>query len=626
MCGITGIHGLADAEAESAVRRMTAAIAHRGPDAEGHWSDGTALVMGHRRLSILDTSETANQPMTSACGRYVLAFNGEVYNYRELREELVEYPFRTSGDTEVVLAALREWGIRALDRFNGMFALALWDTVEERLLLARDRMGIKPLYLHRSDKALIWSSEVRSLLASGRVSRKLDGAGLVDFLRYQTVHGPGTLIEGVELLPAGHLLWADDNEIRTEAWWDLASEARALHADGAPWTYTAANAQEEVLRLLRDSIRLRMRSDVPFGAFLSGGIDSSAVVALMAEVSDRPVATFNIAFEEDEFDESKYARMVAGQYHTDHHEIRLTADSFLQQVPAALEAIDHPSGDGPNTFVVSKATKEAGLTVALSGLGGDELFAGYPVFKRTVDLLDKRWAMAWPRGLRQMAGWMYRQARPGVAADKFAHLISGDALDPASTYPISRRVLLEQDVRQLSSTASGLDRVAKWCRLNLDASPGLDLPVLSRISLAELHTYLQHVLLRDTDQMSMAHALEVRVPFLDHRLVTHALAMADPIKFPHTPKQLLTHALGERLPRAIIDRPKMGFTLPWDEWMRGPLESTCQLGLKALTDRGILNEPAVTRLWTGFRNGQVTWSRVWTLAALGQWIDRHDLH
>ena len=626
MCGITGFHGKADAQAWAATRRMTDALAHRGPDAEGHWTDDQSVVLGHRRLSILDTSDTANQPMLSACGRYVIAFNGEVYNYRELRAELGSYPFKTTGDTEVVLAALIAWGQEALARFNGMFALALWDVQQERLLLARDRMGIKPLYLHQNAQGLLWASEVRSLLASGLVERKLNRTGLIDFLRYQTVHGPNTLIDGVEMLPAGHLLVADDNEIRTAPWWDLAAATKAHLEQGEPWTYSAANAREKVVHLLRDSVDLRMRSDVPFGAFLSGGIDSSAVVALMSEVADRPVATFNIAFEEDAYDESQFARIIADQYKTDHHEIRLTADAFLEQVPDALAAIDHPSGDGPNTFVVSQATKQAGLTVALSGLGGDELFAGYPVFKRTLDLLDKRWAMAWPRGLRKLAGTAYRQLKPGIAADKFATLLAGDRLDPASTYPVSRRVLLESDVRKLSPLDPGTDYVAHWAQAHLNRSPGLDLPILSRVSLAELHTYLQHVLLRDTDQMSMAHALEVRVPFLDHRLVTHALAMADPIKYPHTPKQLLTAALGSRLPRAIIDRPKMGFTLPWDQWMRGPLEATCLQGLEVLKGRGVLRAEAVEGLWKGFNEGRVTWSRVWTLVALGQWIDRHDLH
>ena len=366
-------------------------------------------------------------------------------------------------------------------------------------------------------------------------------------------------------------------------------------------------------------------SDVPFGAFLSGGIDSSAVVALMSEVGDRKVATFNVAFHEDAFDESQYARQIAQQYNTDHHEIRLSAHDFLAAVPDALAATDHPSGDGPNTYVVSQATKKAGLTVALSGLGGDELFAGYPVFRRTVDLIGKQWAMAWPKGLRRLAGAAYTMAKPGVSSNKFAALLAGDSLDPASTYPISRRVLLEREVQRLSQNTAP-DSVVQWCRANLDRSPGLDLPVLSRIGLAEMHTYMQHVLLRDTDQMSMAHALEVRVPFLDHRLVETALAISDPVKFPHSPKSLLTAALGDRLPRSIIDRPKMGFTLPWDVWMRGPLEETCNQGLNTLIDREILDEAAVRELWKGFEQGHVTWSRVWTLVSLGQWIARHDLN
>ena len=625
MCGITGIHGRADAESWAATRRMTAALAHRGPDAEGHWTDDHNVVLGHRRLSILDTSDVANQPMMSYCGRYVIAFNGEVYNYQELRKELQGYPFKTTGDTEVVLAALRAWGAAALERFNGMFALALWDCQEEKLLLARDRMGIKPLYLHTNEHGLLWASEIRALLASGQVARKLDRTGLVDFLRYQTVHGPRTLIEGVEMLPAGHLIWADDNEVRTECWWDAATAAKALVDEGAPWTYSAS-ASTHVRELLTDSISLRMRSDVPFGAFLSGGIDSSAVVALMSEVGERQVATFNVAFHEDQFDESQYARHIAKLYNTDHHEIRLSADDFLAAVPDALAATDHPSGDGPNTFVVSQATKKAGITVALSGLGGDELFAGYPVFRRTVDLIGKQWAMAWPKGLRRLAGTAYKWAKPGVSSDKFARLLAGDSLDPASTYPISRRVLLEADVHRLSQSSSVPDSVVQWCRSHLDRSPGLDLPVLSRIGLAEMHTYMQHVLLRDTDQMSMAHALEVRVPFLDHRLVEAALAINDPVKFPHSPKSLLTAALGDRLPRSIIDRPKMGFTLPWDIWMRGPLGSTCQQGLDTLIQREVLNEQALRALWQGFEQGTVTWSRVWTLVSLGQWIDRHDLY
>ena len=357
MCGITGIHGRGDSAALTATHNMTAALAHRGPDAEGHWTDEQQVVLGHRRLSILDTSEGANQPMESACGRYVIAFNGEVYNYVELRTELTDYPFRTSGDTEVVLAALKAWGTDALSRFNGMFAFALWDRQEERLLLARDRMGIKPLYLFQSDNQLLWASEVRALLASERIPRRLDRGGLVDFLRYQTVHGPGTLIEGVEMLPAGHLLWADDNEVTVEPWWDAATAGRTHAEAGEPWTYAAAPAQQRVRELLMDSVRLRMRSDVPFGAFLSGGIDSSAVVALMTEVGDRRVSTFNVAFQEDAFDESQYARVIAEKFNTEHHEIRLSVDDFLEAVPDALAATDHPSGDGPNTYVVSQATK-----------------------------------------------------------------------------------------------------------------------------------------------------------------------------------------------------------------------------------------------------------------------------
>ena len=552
--------------------------------------------------------------MTSWCGRYVLAFNGGVYNYRELRGEL-DYPFQTTGDTEVVLAALREWG---------------------RRLGALQRDVARPsgtrLKKGSSSPVTGWASS--SCMSPGRTTVY---AGPVKSVRCwhpdgwpSDWTGQGSRLPAIPDRPrSGHVggrgrnaarrprVVADDNEVRTECWWDAATQAEGLARMGEPWTYSLKPAAENVRGLLMDSVALRMRSDVPFGAFLSGGIDSSAVVALMSEISERPVSTFNVAFEEDEFDESQYARLMAKQCATDHHEVRLRAADFLEAVPEALAATDHPSGDGPNTFVVSQATKKAGLTVALSGLGGDELFAGYPVFRRTLDLMDRQWAMAWPRGLRKAVGQAYQTARPGVASRKFAALLAGDRLDPAATYPISRRLLLDADIAPLLPDRIAQDRVATWCAQQIQRPPGNALPVLSQVSLAELHTYMQHVLLRDTDQMSMAHALEVRVPFLDHRLVETVLAIRDDIKFPHTPKALLTAALGPRLPRQIIDRPKMGFTLPWDIWMRGALAPLCQSGLNTLATRGILDGPALNRLWVDFEAGRTTWSRIWNLAALG---------
>lgn len=630
MCGISGIIGLDDfsnwGAAADVVVKMNRAMAHRGPDATGVWSDEREVVLGHQRLSIIDTSEAANQPWFHGPTGDAFVFNGEVYNYRELREELKDdFVFRTDSDTEVVLAALQAWGVEeALHRFNGMFGFAWWQAAEQTLIIARDRLGIKPIYYAESGRALLFASEVRSLLASGRVSRRHDPVGLVDYLRYQTVHAPRTLLADVKMLPPGHFIRVQGEEMDVLQWWNLGHES-ARHPE--------ASGREELLGrvrdTLRDAVQLRMRADVPLGAFLSGGIDSSAIVGLMKEVAETRVATFSVTFNEGEFDESPWSRMIAKRFDTDHHEIRLTPGDFLEEVPAALAAMDHPSGDGPNTFVVSQATKKAGITVALSGLGGDELFAGYPVFKRSRELLDKRWLTLWPKGLRKLAGQAYVAAKPGMTSRKMADILAGDYFDLEHTYPLSRQMMLESDVRRLvPGLASTPNAVHTWIKEAL--KPGTDgyrLPFLSKVSLAEIHTYMGHTLLRDTDQMSMAHALEVRVPFLDHRLAVEALRASDSDTWPHSPKKLLTDAIGDLLPDEVMNRPKMGFVLPWEHWMRGDLRGLCEQGLGALRRLDPLVEKEVDRIWQAFLAGNPAWTfaRLWMLVVLGDWVERHDI-
>lgn len=605
---------------------MNAALGHRGPDDEGVWTDASGIALAHRRLSILDTSSAGHQPWSDPSGDH-LVYNGEIYNFRELASELTAHhgvQFSSGTDTEVLMAALRTWGTAALDRFNGMFAFAWWRAESEELLLARDRMGIKPLYYSEVPGGVAFASEIRALLASDAIQKKLNRTALVDYLRYGTVHAPATLVEGVELLPAGHWLRLQEAEVELHRWW----HAAAAIAEVEPWQ-GRDHAVEVVRDTLRDAVQLRMRSDVPLGAFLSGGIDSSAVVGLMQEVSERPVSTFSVAFNEGEFDESPWSRMVAKRFGTDHHEIRLTAAYFLEQVPAALEAMDHPSGDGPNTFVVSAATKAAGITVALSGLGGDELFAGYPVFQRSRQLMEYRWLTSWPLGLRKMAGRTYARWKGTVTARKQADILSSDYFDLEHTYPLSRQIFLEEDLRAIwkGGQIPG-NRVFQWLSKEIEPNtPGFYLPFYSKVSVAELGTYLQHTLLRDTDQMSMAHALEVRVPFLDHRLVAAALAVPDTWKSPITPKKLLTDALGELLPDEVKHREKMGFVLPWAQWMRGPLRPLCEQGLAVLKRLDVLDSKELDRVWAAFLAGdeRVNYTRVWMLVTLGDWMERHGI-
>jgi len=375
---------------EHTVRVMNNALKHRGPDDEGVYSDEN-VSLGQRRLMIIDLTRAGHQPMSTPDGRFTLVFNGEVYNFEEIRKQL-DYPFRSKTDSEVVLAAWQKWGEDSVTRFNGMFAFAVWDKKEKQLFLIRDRLGIKPLYWSLQGGSLLFSSEVRALLASGKVSREIDQDSLVDFLRYQTVQTPDTILKDVKMLQAGCILRFDLNKkepVITSYWKPEISGS--LKSDTS-----YSEVKENVSELFYRSVKRRLVADVPFGAFLSGGIDSSAIVGAMAKVSNRQVKTFNISFAEDEFSEARYARHIAKLNNTDHTEINLTPQDFLRYLPDALSNMDHPSGDGPNTWLVSKVTKEAGITMALSGLGGDELFAGYPIFKRMMSLAGKHWIWKLP--------------------------------------------------------------------------------------------------------------------------------------------------------------------------------------------------------------------------------------
>jgi asparagine synthase (glutamine-hydrolysing) len=619
MCGINGLFGLETiSDPRSSVDRMNNALAHRGPDASGVEVLSNAC-LGHRRLSIIDLSPSADQPMTDSSGRYTMVFNGEVYNFQSVKEKLPDYPFTTSSDSEVVLAAYAEWGSAALQWFNGMFALAIWDAEEQEMFIARDRIGIKPLYYSFQKGTLIFSSEIKALLASELVTPKLDRRSLLEYLTYQTVHDPGTMLEDVRMLPAGHYMVLRDEDHEVVKYWD------AAHSVKDSSRMTEVQVQSKINDLLHESVERRLISDVPFGAFLSGGIDSSAMVGLMSEVSTTQLSTFSVTFDDSEFSEAKYARIVAEKFKTAHHEIQLSPDDFLGLLPDALNAMDHPSGDGPNTYVVSKVTKEAGITVAISGMGGDELFAGYPHFIHCHSAMDKKWVSQYPMALRKLVSPVIRALKPGIPGKKLAKIITSQRMDLPHLYPIMRQVLMNDEVSALlgGDTCHNvmherlLSYQETWSRL----------PKLSQISMAEMDTYMRNVLLRDTDQMGMAHALEVRVPFLDHELIEFILGVSDEFKFPSTPKSLLVDSLSGLLPREIINRPKMGFTLPWVHWMRNELREFCESHLEALKGRGILDPEAMDTLWKRFLNNdnEITWSRVWHLVVLEKWMQNHDV-
>lgn len=591
---------------------MTDAMAHRGPNADGHFVD-EHVALGHRRLSIIDLSPEANQPFWDSSGRYAIVFNGEVYNFREVRSKLVGYPFRTQCDTEVVLAAYITWGKGCLAHFAGMFAFAVWDTQEEELFIARDRMGIKPLYYSHQADRFLFASEIRSLLASGLVEKKLNRTGLYTYLTYQTVHAPNTMVEGIFQLHPGELAMWKGGVLTKEKYWRLEGDGQTDPAQFADYETVKKN----VRRLLAQAVERRLVSDVPLGAFLSGGIDSSAIVALMAEVSGRAVDTFSVVFEEKQYDESEYSDLVAKRYNTRHHPLLLRPTDFLDALPAAMEAMDAPSGDGVNTYVVSKVTKEGGVTVALSGLGGDELFAGYSHFTDYLRLRQRSLFWKIPRPVRQIGASMAGLFLKSHQKYRVAEIASAGSAAIEEVYPAFRKLLTAKEL----GIGVGHDAVRDFLR----GQPQLkNLPALSQVSVADISTYTQNVLLRDTDQMSMAHALEVRVPFFDHQLVEYVMQVPDRWKYPTFAKKLLVESLHPLVPNEIVFRQKKGFDLPWKVWMKNELKSFCEKKLKRFSERGLVPDHLLDQLWSDFSNGRNDnlWSRIWIFVVLEDWLEK----
>ncbi|GAB5539354.1 MAG: asparagine synthase (glutamine-hydrolyzing) [Salibacteraceae bacterium] len=617
MCGIAGIFGVEGlSEPRIILERMNDALSHRGPDAEGTYLDDL-VALGHRRLSIIDLSNEANQPFYSSDKRYVLVFNGELYNFQDLKHQLPDYDFKTNSDTEVLLAAFIKWGTASFQLLNGMFAFALYDTIDHKMWLVRDRVGIKPLYYAEQDTTIVFSSEIRSILKSGLVNRTLNKSVLYEYLQYQCVHAPRTLVKNVKMLEAGAFLELSDSGITHETYWK-------------PWISEHSDTDEirvkkNIRDLLTKSVERRLVADVPLGAFLSGGIDSSLIVGIASERLGKSIDTFNVAFAEAEFSEAKYARLVAKRFNTNHHEIQLNPSDFLNALPEALSSIEHASGDGPNSWIVSRETKKQGITVAISGLGGDELFAGYDVFKQIPSIADRSWLLSFPKFMRRLIGSAVQQ-RMGVSrGGKFKEILTADYFDLEHLYPIFRKVLLDRQANALLNNPIAHNGVAALIS-DLEQYPAFErLPVLSRISVAEMNSYMQNVLLRDTDQMSMAHALEVRVPFLDHELVEYCMHIPDKLKFPHSPKALLVNSFKDLLPEEVIHREKMGFVLPWEAWMKNELKPFCEERLEILAQLEAFQSESVFKLWQLFLSEQISWSRVWPLVVLGDWIKQNEI-
>jgi asparagine synthase (glutamine-hydrolysing) len=641
MCGICGVIGNPSKEgSELIVRRMMAAIVHRGPDEEGIFLS-PRVVAGTRRLSIIDLAG-GSQPLWNEAKTLAIVFNGEIYNFREIRRELEARGdrFRTNSDTEVVVHAYEAWGPQSLNRIRGMFAFAIIEMPEgpagpaRQVFIARDPLGIKPLYYAMAEGAFLFASEIRALLASGCVVARLSREAVPAYLLFGSVSEPTTLVEGVSSLPPGHSLTISVGERvqspEPTSYWDFGVRAAGRTEGKHESLDRLASPATHVRALLEDAVQSHLIADVSVGVFLSSGLDSTAI-ATLASRAQKGIHTFTVAFSGGEFSEAEIARRTAKRLGTEHCELTLTHQEMLARLDEAVASFDQPSMDGINTYFVSRAARQAGLKVALSGLGSDELFGGYSSFRATerIARLSKIAHLA-PRQLRALAAIALKTSGtfPG-SPDQFRKA-SAAWLDPTllpHPYFFTRALFTPQSVASATrKDAPSWHEMAWWGWLSGAAREARSMDHFTGTSWLELRSYLLSTLLRDTDAMSMRHSLEVRVPFLDRPLVEYVLSLPEAAKRnPARPKALLIEALGDLLPQEIVTQGKRTFTFPWDSWLRGELGERVAAGLAdwspALASQ--IDGAFARTVWQNFQGGSTTWSRPWSLYVLNEWVKRN---
>lgn len=619
MCGIAGFVDSTGSLGIEALASSSQAIAHRGPDDSGLQilSAGNLCVgLANRRLAILDLSPAGHQPMHDPHTDNWIVYNGEVYNFAEIRARLEGdgVSFTSHCDTEVILKAYGRWGTACPKYFRGMFAFAIWDTGRQQLLLGRDRLGIKPLYYAITDDGIVFGSEVRSILASGRIPRRLNEAALAQYLSFGSTSEPETIIEGISALAPGHCLLWKASGMEDMSYWELQPPDRLDSAD-------PTQVEQKVGQLLEEAVSLRCVSDVPIGVFLSGGIDSSAVLGVLHRIGTPSIGTFSLVFKEQDYTEANFSRIIAKKFHTDHSEIVVSQSHVIDAIPDALPAMDQPSIDGVNTFMISREARRAGFKVALSGLGGDEVFAGYETF-RSVPRMERLRRLV-PRSLGNAIGSGLRVLDSSDKARKIQTLFRRNGVSPIASYALARMLFIPDQQRTiLKHGDSGiLDRAAQPLRAAIAYADRFD--DVNRVAYLELRNYLLNTLLRDTDCMSMAHGLEVRVPLLDHKLVEYLFAQPASAKLLRGfPKHLLVSAVKDLLPAEIVHRPKRGFTFPFEHWLRDELRAQVEQQFRDWDDGPLadhIDGQAVRGIWKLFLGRRTSWSRPWALYVLNRW-------
>lgn len=647
MCGICGFidfrSGVCDPE--EVIAKMLARLVHRGPDDEGFWSDHSAgIFLGHRRLAILDLSPSGHQPMSSHDGRFTIVYNGEVYNFLTLRKELEDlgHKFRGSSDTEVILASISQWGVEgAVKRFNGMFAFAVWDNKERTLYLVRDRIGIKPLYYGWVKDSFVFASELKPFYVFPGFERKVDRKALALFLKHNCVPAPISIFCGVKKLLPGYIVRVSKGEkdVKLERYWSAFETACQGLQD--PFEEGEQDAVEELHELLMGSVGYRMISDVPLGAFLSGGIDSSTVVALMQAQSSQPVKTFSIGNTYSQFDEAQDAAKVANYLGTDHTELYVTPKEAMEIIPALPAIYDEPFADSSQipTFIVSRLARQS-VTVALSGDGGDELFGGYNrhlwapkiwgkvgwlsfSFRRIIaDFLSSFSPEFWDSlfvYLKRIAPAAFGHRNPGYKLQKLAEVLR--AVSVEDIYPILTSHWHNTEALVLELEEEG----KQYIPFSLQDLPDFE----DFLMLADLVTYLPNDILTKVDRASMAVSLEARVPILDHRVVEFAWRL--PLRFKlrnGQSKWILRQVLFKYVPPGLVERPKSGFGVPIEHWLRGPLREWAEalLDRDRLIKEGFFDPEPICRKWEEHLQGKHNWAYLlWDVLMFQAWLEEHNI-